>query len=103
VRGKPRLHIPSTLRIGRIRWRVRLVKGLVDRENLKGSCHPGTRTIELDAGLSRRELEVTFVHEILHALWPAGMVPRQEEPIVLRMEEKLYQLLASGQLYRESP
>jgi hypothetical protein len=82
---------------------VKIVKGLVKRENLKGSCHSGTRTIELDADLSRRDLEVTFVHEVLHALWPAGMAPRGEEKIVQRMETKLYFLLASGQLRRESP
>jgi Zn-dependent peptidase ImmA (M78 family) len=64
-----------------------------------GLCDDETRTITLDAREPRVQRELTLVHEVLHALFPSGIVDGEtEERIVRGMEAPTRALLMSGAL-----
>jgi hypothetical protein len=93
------MRVPRTLRIKGQRWRVRVVAGLKRREGVVGLCDPDERLIQIDAALGQRERHATLVHEILHACFPARVcTARVEERLILKLEEPLRALIASGAL-----
>ncbi len=93
-----RLRIPCRLRIrGRV-WRVELVP---DRPRARGGecwglCEHATRTISIWAGLSRREREITYAHELLHAMTGMlpGVDPAIEEHVIRQLAVPMRALLA---------
>jgi hypothetical protein len=103
VRGKRRIRIPNKLRIAGKIWRVRFRDDLQKTEKVVGQCLYAPRIIEIDSTLPRSEQEMTFVHELLHAIFPrTACSSRLEEKVVFAMEEKLYKLVLSGQLGTEA-
>ncbi len=99
-----RLRIPRRLRIrGRV-WRILLTPEEPEWCGRKcwGLTDHATRRILIWAGLPRRQLELTFCHELGHAL--AGVGPPVdvlvEEAIIERMAPALRELLVSGRRWR---
>lgn len=70
------------------RWRV-LRKRLAHR-GLDGLCHlPPRREIHLARGLSPRDLEDTFLHELIHACLSSRWNARTEERLVTKLTPRL--------------
>ena len=85
------MRIPKFIKIGKHKWKVILDSNKLDTEKYNGLCDPNSREILIDPGLSRNELEETFLHEFLHALFPLGVV-------TLKIEEKIVGALAKSLL-----
>lgn len=94
-----RLAIPKSLTIKGKRWRVKVTRGLWKRERAIGLCEYEDREILLASTLDTYQRELTLIHEVLHALWPAGIVSSEDEERVIRgLERPLRDVLVSGQL-----
>lgn len=81
--------LPRTLMLAGKRWRVRIVRDLVndDGEDVEGLCFKERRVIMIDADQTPVERASTLVHEVIHALFPEGVVGyRTEERIVAALE-----------------
>jgi hypothetical protein len=91
-----RLAIPRRPRLRGRRWKVHRRKiggGLV------GLCELETRRITIHPRQTRRTRELIYVHELLHAIFPAGVVSGEdEEAIILRLEEPLRRAVLDGAL-----
>lgn len=63
----------------------------------RGLCDLDARIIWLDAKDERREREVTYVHEVLHAIWPRDVVNGEvEERLISGLEVALAAAIAQG-------
>lgn len=95
-----RLIIPDEAVLGRVRYRVyqRATKEM-KRGAWLGLMNPDAKTIHVDPEQSRREVEATWVHELLHAIWPTGVVDEKtEEKIIRKLEYRLRDAVAHGYL-----
>jgi Zn-dependent peptidase ImmA (M78 family) len=102
-RTTAKLRIPRRVVIGGKRWSVKYVPDLAEKQGAVGLCERHRRTITLDASLTRGEQELTLVHELLHAVWPAGVVgDRTEERLIEKLEEAIHGLMTSKALRRRA-
>ena len=93
------MHIPRVLKIKRSKWRIIIDKDAFDSKKLNGLCVFRTRQIFLDSSLPSNELEITWLHEYLHALFPAGVISgRKEEEIVDKLSKALHKNLKDNNL-----
>ena len=61
------MKIPTKIKIGGLRYRVRVVKKINDSED-SGETDTEKLVISLHAGQKQSALEITFLHEVLHAI-----------------------------------
>jgi Zn-dependent peptidase ImmA (M78 family) len=93
------VRIPRKLTIRGKTWTVKLRKGLQKRAHAVGLCEQHKKLISIDTGISRRDQELTLIHEILHAIWPTNIVgDRTEEKLIGQLEERLYEVLTKNKL-----
>lgn len=87
------MKIPKTIKVGAKTYKVELTEML--HEN--GSCgvtHPDLGVIQLSDKLPKDELEITFLHEVLHACWNfAGISRENEEEVITQLSPILYTVL----------
>lgn len=93
------MRIPKTLQIGKHKWTVLRLKGYEKRYKKLGVCRYHSKEIIIDADQPREQQEITFVHEILHAIWPINLVsPKTEENLVEELDVPLYEVLRRNKL-----
>lgn len=81
------------LRINGETWKVIRHRGLRKR-GFDGACYSNTRRIAIAAHLTGREYADTLLHEILHAVWPSGVVSDElEEDLVRRITPRLLRVI----------
>lgn len=61
------MRIPKRIKIGGLQYRVKLVKKISNRGE-SGETDSGKLVISLQSDAKKEALEVTFLHEILHAI-----------------------------------
>lgn len=94
------MKIPDELKIRRSTWRIVIDDKIENTHNAVGLCIYSTKRIVLSPDQSRNELEDTFLHEILHACFPNGIVAdRTEEKIVRRLAPVLLRVLHDNDLF----
>lgn len=95
-----RIAIPRRVKLRGRWWSVRLTsrkRKRAEMRGLRGLCDLEARVIWIDANADRLEREVTYVHEVLHALFPPGVVAGDvEERIVSELEGPLAAAIAEG-------
>jgi hypothetical protein len=95
------LRIPKKLRIDGKIWRVRKSSTLLKREGNLGMCVPSDRYISISTEQTRLESEETFLHEILHSVFPNNLVgDATEEKIVESLSVALYDVLINNKLVK---
>lgn len=95
------VHIPRFLKIKRSKWRIIADKNAFDSKKLNGLCVFRTHQIFLDPDLPRNEFEVVFLHELLHAVFPIGVVGnRKEEELVEALSKGLHGVIKKNRLWR---
>jgi len=93
------MHIPKHLKIKRSLWQVIVDKDAFDSKKYDGLCDLRAKKILIDSDLRGNELNIILVHEILHSVWPDGIVsPKTEEKIVEKMAKTLYQVMNDNKL-----
>ena len=93
------MKIPQKLNIkGRI-WDVVFNPDLEDIDNAVGLCVYGVRKIFLSSNQGKRELPDTFLHEILHSIFPHKLCShKKEEKIIEKLAGRLLQVLRDNKL-----
>lgn len=95
-----KIAIPRRVKLRGRWWSVKTTSRRRKREEMRGlagMCDLETRTIWLDAKGTRLERELTYVHEVLHAIWPRGEVTNEaEEKLILALERPLAEAIAEG-------
>lgn len=95
------LRIPKKLRIDGKIWRIQKSSTLLKRESLLGMCIPVDRYISISTEQSRSEREETLLHEILHGIFPEGIVKdATEERIVEALANSLYEIIRTNKLLK---
>ena len=95
------MRIPRTLKIGKRKVRVHKVRALKKRTGAYGIYDSDPPRIRIDSDQSQYLQRVTFIHEILHAIFPRGVVSLSvEEKIVESMDTPLYELLKKNRLIK---
>lgn len=93
-----RLAIPRRPKLRGRRWRVSRTGRRLRRGEV-GECESSLRLISVHPDVSRRTAELTYAHEVLHAIWPRGIVDAEtEERLILRLEAPLRQAVLDGVL-----
>jgi hypothetical protein len=93
------VRIPKRLKIRRAIWDVEFDDSIVENEHAVGMCIRATKKILITPNMARNEIEETFLHELLHALFT--WIPcshRQEELIIARLSPLLYKALTNNNL-----
>ena len=91
--------IPKKLKIGGEVWRLRVAKMLYKSPHVLGYCDPDRKVIALKKDLDGAELLATFLHELIHAAWPEGVVSETtEEKILEAIDLKIAEALISSKL-----
>jgi hypothetical protein len=95
------IRIPKKLRIGGKVWHVKKSSTLEKKAGLLGMCIPVDRYISIATTQSQAEREETFLHEILHSIFPGGIVKdATEERIVEALSVSLYEVLIHNKLIK---
>jgi hypothetical protein len=95
------VRIPRSLKIRKSMWRVILNKNAFDSTMYNGLCVSRSHKIFVDPRLPRNDVEMIFIHELLHACFPFGIVGyHNEERIVKKLAETLYAAMRDGKLLR---
>lgn len=98
---KSRVVIPKKMRIGGRIWRIKRSKTLQKRQGLLGVCVPDERYISIDCTQTVEQQHITFLHELLHAIFPQNIVgDKTEENIVSKLEEKLHNILVYNRIVK---
>lgn len=90
------MKIPSRFKLRGKTWTVDFSADLQRTQACVGICHPDRKLILLDESLEGDELLNTWLHELLHALFPAKSVHwtlEQEERIVSMLAPRLLEAL----------
>lgn len=91
-----KLHIPKKLKIKRSIWTIKTENHDLDTEEFMGMCFLDNHLILLDGKLSRNALEDTYLHELLHAVFPKNVCSiRKEEEIVSKITKPLLAVVKS--------
>lgn len=94
------MNIPGKVKIGKRSWTVKLVKGLNKKKHILGLCDSETYTILIDADQTPRSRQITFLHELLHAVFPnSKLCNATEEMIVEHLDEKLFEIFENNSLF----
>jgi hypothetical protein len=94
--------LPSFLKIGGFRWKLKSDKPVTDQGNCWGSTHPNTQTMYFEPGMTAQKQHQTAIHEVLHAIWwQQGMTKRgftdaQEEEIVNALAFGIHQVVVDN-------
>lgn len=102
--GDRSLAIPRRLRISGREWRVILTQEaptLKPGRPLSGYCDYDAHELVIYAGQPRLKQELTFVHEVLHAM--LGRQRRYDEGVIRRLEGPLREVLLSGRRWARKP
>lgn len=93
------MEIPRKLTIRGATWKVRLVSGFAKRTGQWGLCNYSKQVITLDRGMSDHAMGVTFIHEVLHAIWPDGVVENEvEEKLINILDRRLFATLKKNKI-----
>lgn len=93
------MKIPPKLKIGDENWEVFLT--LPMRGQPVGYCLKQDNVMLIDATADKHEMSITFLHEILHAIWPDNQVgASKEEFMVDYLSKELYAVLRKNKLLR---
>lgn len=93
------MKIPRTLKIGGETWKIRLVTGFAKRTGKFGYCNPNIHTITIERDMTDHMVGVTFIHELLHAVWPEGLVEAEvEEKLVEILDSRLFAALKRSKI-----
>lgn len=66
-----------------------------------GLCVAASKTILIDGKQSHKNQAITFLHEVLHAIWPHAVVgAKKEEVLIEALDAPLYILLQKNRLLR---
>lgn len=101
------LHIPDSIQIAGKTWRVYQFGTAPKRHKKKiqsmyqegtyGLTLFDTKEILLANGLSPEQLQITFIHELLHAIYDASgdqiLGPEGEERVIESIDEHLYSVI----------
>lgn len=94
-----RIAIPRRVKLRGRWWSVRLTSKpkRAEMHGLRGLCDLDERAIWIDRSCGRPERELTYVHEVLHAIWPRGVVTHEaEEELISALERPLAEAIARG-------
>lgn len=96
------MNIPKSIKIKRSIWKIKTKNHNLDTNKYAGLCIRTSKTILLSPLLRRNELEATLVHEILHAIFPLGIVSTKiEEEIIRGLEKPLHQALKYSTMFKK--
>lgn len=96
------LHIPKRLKIGKSTWIIKKSNHNLNIKKYMGMCFYDTKVILLDGTLPRNELEDTYIHELLHAIFPRGICNnKKEEALIEAMSRPLLNIINSIRLHDE--
>jgi len=72
------MKIPETITIGGVEWKIVMSKLLIDDE-CRGKCYKEKREIHVSPDLTDSTRDVTFIHEVLHAIFEMRGTTNDEE------------------------
>ena len=88
------MRIPRSVKIKKSVWKITLDETKLDTRQYNGMCVPDHKEILIDPKLPRNDLEETFIHELLHACFPAKTCSyNKEEEIVASLARVLTPVL----------
>jgi len=88
------VRIPKSFRFKRSRWVVKFGGKKLDTTKYRGICYLDSKEIFIDPSITRNDQEETFVHELLHSIFPADVCSeKMEEKIVEKLSRSLYEVL----------
>jgi Zn-dependent peptidase ImmA (M78 family) len=103
------MSFPKKVKVGHVRYTVRLEKGLAAIAEASGSCGEDMQLILIDDQLGPDQQRDTVVHELLHALFYAmnvkAFLPKEEGSDSKELEEKIVFGLATRllEMLRDNP
>lgn len=93
------MRIPKKLKIRRAVWDVKFSESIRKTDQAIGLCLRSTKEIFIAPDMARNDIEETFIHELLHASWPANTCShRLEESIIRKLSPVLYKALIENKL-----
>jgi hypothetical protein len=93
------LRIPQKIKIINKTWRVKRNDNSKDWDKYWGLCDLHNRCIFINPELhdGDKNTDITFIHELLHAIWPRKICSMKlEEKLILKLSEKLYHVIKSN-------
>lgn len=90
------IDIPETLKVGGIRYKVENVSGIVDRFETLGQVNYLKGTIQVDDSLCTDKRNQVIVHELTHAIFMEAGFEEQDEDMINRIGNVLFQVLSDN-------
>ena len=89
------MRIPKYIKIKRSRWKIVVDERQLNTKKYNGLCYPTDRLILIDSKLSKKNMEETMIHELLHASFPSNICSfNKEEEIVTKLATVLTPVLS---------
>jgi hypothetical protein len=85
--------IPATFQLGGLQWSVKFSEDI----DCFGSCHIDTAVIKINATYPMQVQEVTFLHELMHAIYFAKGIRDHDEKEIDSVATFLHQFLLTQQ------
>lgn len=81
-------------------WTVKKTDTELNTDKYDGYCIPRKKTILLDKHMNENKMGEALIHEILHAVFPAGVCGgKVEEEVVTYMASRLHDVLENNNLF----
>ena len=97
------MKIPKKLKIGNLTYSVQPMRGdLADAKEAFGDSSVINQTIRISEGITRKKMEETFIHEIVHSvLNQAGYFTESKNEIFVKaLTNGFYQVLKENKLLK---
>ncbi len=85
--------IPNKINVAGIEYEVKEADGLANKYNHWGLVDYEKGLIEIDSGMCEDRKGQTFTHEVLHAIFNEAGYNEQDEEMITRVSNVLYQVL----------
>jgi hypothetical protein len=91
--------IPSKVKVAGIEYEVKEMEGINERFNVMGQVNYSQGSIEIDSGMCETRKQQTLVHEIMHTCFYDAGFEEQDEDMINRVSNVLYQVLKDNDLH----
>jgi Zn-dependent peptidase ImmA (M78 family) len=89
--------IPNKVKVAGINYNVQIVRGLMADNNIYGQVTYHNNRIVIDESMDEQRKEAVLVHEMFHAIMFEAGYDDQEEEMVRRVSNVLYQVMKDNQ------
>lgn len=92
------MKIPKQLKVGSKMYKIEYCD-LLASEGVNGITYNDQQVIKLDPKLPQTEIDITFLHEALHACWNfVGLSRDIEEDVITKLSPILYTVIKENKL-----